>query len=327
MTIPIDPDTLTDPRDAAAYWFARERSGSMDDADRQRLDNWRRAHPEHEREYRRALGIWNVAGMIPSERLRTLAGEPRKQDAPSLGRRRLALGLGTACAAAIVAAVVLPESESPGYSQEFSTEHGKRRQIALPDGSTVDLNSGTSLAVSFYNGRRVIELAAGEAAFAVTHDADRPFYVRAADTVVRVTGTRFGVRLDVRQVRVTVESGSVEVRQGSWWNRDTTKLSAGQTVQANAEGLAPVQHADAGALLAWRRGRVVFHDTPLSEAVAEMNRYAPQAIKLGDAGAGRMRVAGVFSTDDMQPFLDLLPAIAPVRVWHRPDGTPVIASR
>jgi transmembrane sensor len=169
--------------------------------------------------------------------------------------------------------------------------------------------------------------AAGEAAFAVAHNADRPFYVHAADTVVRVTGTRFGVRRDAGQVRVTVESGSVEVRHGPWWNRDTARLTAGQTVRADTQGLAPVRRADAGALLAWRQGRVVFRDTPLSQAVAEINRYAPQAIQLSDASVGRERIAGVFSTDDTQPFLDLLPAIAPVRVLRRLDGTPVITRR
>lgn len=327
MTAPIDPDTLTDPRDAAAYWFARERSGRMNEADHRRFNDWRRAHPEHEREYRRAMGIWNAARLIPPERLRALASEPRRQDAPAVSRRRLALGLGAACAAAVAAAIMLPAPGSPGYSQQFSTEHGKRRQVTLPDGSTVDLNSGTSLTVRFYAGRRVVELAAGEAAFAVAHNAERPFYVQAADTVVRVTGTRFGVRLDAEQVRVTVESGSVEVRHGPWWNRDTARLTAGQTVRAGTQGLAPVSRADAGALLAWRQGRVVFHDTPLFQAVAEINRYAPRAIQLSDASVGRERIAGVFSTDDIRPFLDLLPDIAPVRVLHRPDGTPVIAHR
>lgn len=57
MTDSPDPDTLRDPRDAAAYWFARVRSGRMDAAQQQRFDAWRQADPAHEREYQRACGL------------------------------------------------------------------------------------------------------------------------------------------------------------------------------------------------------------------------------------------------------------------------------
>ena len=47
MTDSPDPDTLRDPRDAAAYWFARVRSGRMDAAQQQRFDAWAQADPGH----------------------------------------------------------------------------------------------------------------------------------------------------------------------------------------------------------------------------------------------------------------------------------------
>ncbi|HEY0296110.1 MAG TPA: FecR family protein [Bordetella sp.] len=328
MTASIDPDTLQDPRDAAAYWFARERSGHMDEAERQDFENWRCADPEHDLEYRRAKGIWHATLLIPQERLRTLAREPQRTGAALyLPRRRLVFGLGAACAAAVAAAVALPELDSPTYSDRFATGHGERRQVALPDDSLIDLNTDTSLAVHFYAGRRVVELAAGEAAFSVARNADRPFSVHAGDTVVRVTGTRFDVRRDGKEVLVAVESGSVEVKRGPWWRRSTAQLGAGQTAQTRTQGLATTSQADVESLLAWRHGRLVFQDTPLSQAIAEINRYAPHAIQLNDAALARVRIAGVFSTDDTQPFLDLLPTIAPVRVLRLPDGTPVVARR
>jgi len=324
-----DEQGLHDPRDAAAYWFAQERSGNMDEAERGRFEQWRRADPEHEREYRRAKGIWNAARLIPPERLRALAREPQAREAPLLARRRLALGLGAACAAAVVAAIALPQWHgAPSYAEEFSTRHGERRQVALPDNSLIDLNTDTSLAVRFYAGRRVVKLARGEAVFIVAHDADQPFYVNAGDTVVRVTGTRFDVRrLAGKEVLVAVASGSVAVRHGFWWGGKTAQLEAGQTIVAGAQGLGPVSREDVGPLLAWRQGRVVFRDMPLSLAIAEINRYAPHAIQLQDAALAQVRIAGVFSTDNVQPFLDLLPAIAPVRVLRQPDGTAVVARR
>lgn len=325
----IDPDTLTDPRDAAAYWFARQRSGSMGEAERHQFDAWRRAQPEHDREYRRAQGIWNATRLIPAERLRELIREPRPGATRHLQRRRLVLGLGVASAAAVVSGVVLPQwLDLPNYSEHFSTDHGSRRQVALPDGSVVDLNTDTDLTVRFYEDRRTVALTAGEAAFDVSHDSDCAFYVDAGDTTVRVTGTRFGVRRYGDTVRVAVESGSVEVKRGPWWEKNVIYLTAGQAVMVPVQGvLAPISHVNVAAMMAWRHGRVVFQGTPLAQAIDEINRYAPRAIQLVDGTLAQVRIAGVFSTDNTQAFLDLLPSIAPVRVSWRADGIPTVSRR
>ena len=46
-----DPDFPTDPRDAAAHWFARVHSGNFTEAERQAFQQWRQADAGHEREY------------------------------------------------------------------------------------------------------------------------------------------------------------------------------------------------------------------------------------------------------------------------------------
>ncbi|WP_454691403.1 FecR family protein [Achromobacter aloeverae] len=356
MTEPVHPDKLTDPRDAAAYWFARVRSDSMSDMERRRFEAWRRADPLHEREYRRAEGIWNAARLIPADRLRAMmeetpasdpaagsaipsaakrSGQPRlgaaRQSAPPalVPRRRLMLGLGTACCAAIAAGVALPRwLETPGYDRAYGTGHGERRQVALPDDSVMELNTDTALTVRMYDDRRVVELSTGEAAFTVSHNAARPFYVQAGATTVRVTGTRFAVRRDGGAVQVAVESGSVEVANGPWWHRDKAALRGGQSVRSRPEGgLAAVEQPDVASLLAWRQGRVIFRDTRLASAVAEINRYAPAPIQLADASLADIRIAGAFSVDDTEAFLDLLPGIAPVRVRHLDDGRVLIQRR
>ncbi|MFT0532594.1 FecR family protein [Castellaniella hirudinis] len=325
MNEPLDPDALHDPRDAAAYWFARERSGRMDEAERRQFAAWRQARPEHDLEYRRAKGIWNAARLIPADRLRALAQDP----APSAGHRRffpprrLALGLGLACAAAVVTGVGWPYEglDAPTYTAEFATQRGEHRQVALPDGSILDLDTATSLAVRFYTGRRVVVLHAGQAAFSVAADASQPFHVEAGDTSVRVTGTRFDVRKDGEQAQVTVESGTVEVKRGPWWDRSTIALRAGQGAAPRAQGgLARIDNPDIASIMAWKQGRIVFRNTPLRQAIAEINRYAATPIRLGDGNFSDIHVAGVFSTEDVSSFLELLPAIAPVAVGRLADG-------
>ncbi|ALM82842.1 FecR family protein [Bordetella sp. N] len=346
MTEPLHPDSLTDPRDAAAYWFARVRSDTMSAAERQQFEAWRHNDPAHDLEYRRAEGIWNAANLIPADRLRALMSdgaapttkpfqkeETRHHAAPRAPRpnRRLVLGLGLggACAAAVAAGVWLPPLlEAPSFDQPFASGHGERRQVALPDDSVMELNTDTNVSVRMYRDRRLVELAAGEAAFTVSHNADRPFYVQAGATTVRVTGTRFDVRRDGDAVLVAVESGSVEVADGPWWRRDKAALTKGQSIRNRAGGgLNAMEQSDVASLLAWRQGRIVFRDTRLANAVAEINRYAPAPIRLDDASLADIRVAGVFSVENTQAFLDLLPNIAAVQVRRQDDGSALIQRR
>ncbi|KAG0926308.1 hypothetical protein G6F31_018432 [Rhizopus arrhizus] len=150
MTDPIDPDTLTDPRDAAAFWFARVHSQQMSQAERQQFDAWLRADPAHDLEYRRARGIWNASSQLGEDRLRALLQEApaaaRRPRAVS-SRRRVMAGVAVACTAAVVAAVVLPPwiAGDPGYSAQYATQPGQRQHVSLPDASVVDLNTATTL--------------------------------------------------------------------------------------------------------------------------------------------------------------------------------------
>lgn len=330
MTESPDPDTLRDPRDAAAYWFARVRSGRMDAAQQQRFEAWRQADPAHEREYQRACGLWNGFALVDPARLRALAAEP----VPPSGRgsrlrRPLVVGLGLACAV-VVAGVALPQwfMGTPAFSQQYATQPGQRMQAALPDASVVDLNTATRLSVRLFEDRRVVELQAGEATFTVTPDPQRPFYVETGATTVRVTGTRFNVRRDGEQVRVAVDSGTVAVQSGHWWNRSQVLLTGGQGTRTLAQGgLSPMEKVAVSDLLAWHAGRVVFRDQALADAVAEMNRYGRMDMRVADAAVGRIHISGVFSVDNPQAFLDLLPAIAPVRVQTAGNGVATIQAR
>ena len=83
----------------------------------------------------------------------------------------------------------------------------------------------------------------------------------------RVTGTRFNVRrLGDDATEVVVSQGSVEVGSRGWrfWQREA--LGPGQGLLASASGLMPIATVDVAAATAWREGRVIFNNTPLSKA-------------------------------------------------------------
>jgi transmembrane sensor len=65
---------------------------------------------------------------------------------------------------------------------------------------------------------------------------------------------------------------------------------------------------------AWRSGQLYYDDAPLSEIVADLNRYVPGEIRLANAEIGRERLTTSFRSDQAAQFLESLPDVLPVRL-------------
>ena len=76
----------------------------------------------------------------------------------------------------------------------------------LPDGSSLELNTGTQAELRFYEDSRHLDLIQGEVMCAVASSPQRPFIVKAGNTIVRVTGTSFTVRRDAELVRQSLRT-------------------------------------------------------------------------------------------------------------------------
>ncbi|WMD20334.1 FecR family protein [Achromobacter seleniivolatilans] len=317
------------PRDQAVYWFSRECLGTLDEQTRMQRDSWLAADPENERQYRSVQASWRVADSVPEDELRAILTQSEAQPA-RLGRRKFAVGLTAACALMLTAGVFGPRLWAPEaqFTLVVSTEKGERNRYALPDGSLLELNTSTQARVALYPDRREVELLSGEILFTVSPDAGRPFIVQAGSSQVRVTGTRFNVRRDGSEVALAVEEGSVAFSAGSWWNRITRHLTAGFVLRhAQGEPLAVPHQENVSAITAWQRGRLVFRDTPLSQVVAELNRYLRNPLRIDDKKLALLRVAGTLPIDEPESVLQVLPQIAPVIVLYPADGGIVLAPR
>lgn len=308
-------------RNEAARWFTRANSGAWDAAAQAERDAWLAADPRHAAEYRMLESIWQAADTIPEARLRALAEPPRRAARPA---RRQAWGLGL-CALAAAVAIGIWQRGDP--ATEYRTAAGERRNVTLPDGSTAELNSGSQLQVRFDGARRLVFLQQGEALFAVEKDVNRPFVVDAGLGSAKVTGTRFDVRRDADQVRVVVESGSVEVTGVK--DSAAVPVTAGNAVRIDAGGRAgQAQAYPVPAALAWRQGQIVFTDTDLASAVRDVSRYRQHPIILAPGqGLENLRLTSVFQTSDTDSFLTALPHILPVAVRRLADGQVEIVAR
>lgn len=312
------PDNLTDE---AAAWFARMHSDQVTSEDEASFSEWLDADPRHHAAYDEAVATWAGVGALRADPgMRNLLKHlsPEVEAPKNAGRRRWLAG--SVAAVSAVAGGVIGWRILFG-SETYATEFGEQRRVALSDGSTLTLNTETQVRVALGEHERRIWLDKGQAHFIVAPDRNRPFRVFVGDEEVRALGTRFEVRRDQGRMKVTLEEGSVAIiRDGR-----TQELAANPSARAQAV-LTPGQQAvvapeniqiaavDTQRVLAWRFGQMSLDAEPLSDAVAEINRYNTRQIEIEDAELGRMPISGLFQTGSPDAFVDALTRLLPVEV-------------
>ena len=313
-------------RDEAARWFVRLQEPVVDVEERQRFEVWLGEHPQHRDEFQVLQGLWSAADLVPAARLQALCEAP-----PARSKRRPLMRYAVAASVLAVALGLglFSGLKSPGpYTAEFSTALGERRQVALPDGSVIDLNSRSRVQVRYEQDLRHIELSEGEAMFSVEHDTSRPFVVASGSGKITVTGTRFDVRRDPAETRVVVEQGTVKVQGRDAADNEFVSLTAGTGTRVDAKGFVMAAYAvDPAELTAWRSGKLVFNNASLSEVAAEVSRYREKPLRVGNEKVGNLRLTSVFKSDNTDALLKALPNILPVAVRTLEDGSQEIISK
>ena len=239
-------------------------------------------------------------------------------------------GLRAAAAVLVVgvgAAVSLGVWYAGGRQQQsFHTALGASRQEAIADGSLATLSSDSEVIVSLSRSRRDIDLAKGEAYFEVAKDASRPFVVNAGGTTATAIGTKFSVRRDDNAVRLVVTEGTVRLDPSIAGNKmPSATFTAGAIALVTKDGIrmesrSPEQAAEA---LGWLSGDVVFHGTPLRDAIIEFNRFNTHKLVIMDPRAGEIRVDGSFKVGNAAGFSRLITQVFPVEVVQKQAATEI----
>jgi transmembrane sensor len=121
---------------------------------------------------------------------------------------------------------------------------------------------------------------------------------------------------------VSVEEGRVHVmrmgvakegaKQGA---NEGVFLTAGQQVESDALGaLAAVSSVPGEGIAPWREHRLSFVDTPLSRALAELERYGSTGLVVKDPLVAALRLSGTFDPRDARTLRRALPSALPVRL-------------
>jgi ferric-dicitrate binding protein FerR (iron transport regulator) len=161
---------------------------------------------------------------------------------------------------------------------------------------------------AFKSGSRDV-LLEGEAYFEVAHDQVRPFTVRAADLVAQDLGTEFTVRAypEDAGAQVVVREGRVAIRAAARAAGAPERVvAAGQLGRLGGGGEPVVEQADTAAWFAWTEGRLVFSNTPLSEAVRQIERWRDVKIHLASGDIGQRQFTTSFGNEPTLAMLEVI---------------------
>ena len=160
-------------------------------------------------------------------KVRTLSSDRKSGRKPAISFNHVLRNLGR-----IAAIFLLPVMVYIGYEvysqkmwvkkqtevvyNEIKCPMGAKSKFELPDGTTGNLNNGSTLRypVKFTGKSREVELY-GEAFFDVRYERDKPFIISTVGLDVKVLGTKLNVYSypDEEYQEITLESGSVELLQ------------------------------------------------------------------------------------------------------------------
>ncbi len=308
----------------AASWLQRQQFWNWTTEDQAEFTSWLNQSTTHRIAYVRVSDAWNR-----THRLTILRAPMHAREADRTGLRHWSIFNKAVAALILIVALGATAMIYLGARHEVvvATAVGGHRLVSLRDGSTVELSTDTVVRISQTNDARTVKLDRGEAYFQVKHDAARPFTVTAGDHQLTDLGTKFVVRRDADRLDVSVMEGRIlfDTRQGA--HRQVALLSAGDELVATKQSItrlnqSPQQLSDR---LAWRRGDLVFKNTPLMDAVAEFNRYHGKKLVVLDSKAGRLTIGGTFQTNNILAFTEVAQDVLGLHVVNR--GDEIVLSR
>jgi len=306
----------------ALGWVVRLTSGSATRADAHAFEAWRAQDPAHAEAFREAAALRKA---LRAMSLRTdLPGNvipfgARLRQA-AMDRRGFLVTGGAIAASGAMLMVNPPYELWPSLAELRAGERtgvGERRLLRPMAGVTIEMNGRSALSLDA--ARRQATLIVGEAFVAVAKGA-APFAIRVGDTRWLGKAAQFDIRASDREACITCLSGHLFGEQGAARHR----IAAGQRFAAAPGGPARITHVDPEASGSWRRGVLIFRDTPHAAAIEDINRYRHGRIILSNEAVGRRLVSGMFHTAQIENAVSQIQQLLNLDVTEIAGGVTVI---
>lgn len=299
---PIDPEI----RREAIRWYVLLHSGESTEQQRHGCEVWRNAHPLH-------AAAWSRLEAVQG----TLAGVPGSLAIPALksaaiNRRNLVKSVAWLALGSSVGWLAWRQQPWQPWLADFHTATGEQRQVELADGSTLILNTATSVDVRFNQQARQLRLHRGEILVQTAANAQGlpPLKVTTRHGDITALGTRFTVRDNEKHTDVIVLQHAVDISPQH--ASVTQRLEAGTQIAFTGMSMGEVVLASENSDT-WTQGQLVVNDRPLGDVIAELARYRRGYLRCSP-DAATIRISGVLPLANTDQALAILASRFPIQV-------------
>lgn len=237
---------------------------------------------------------------------------------------------GISRAAAVIALLVLAAGGVYVWQQRtvtYETAYGESQRIKLPDGSFVDLNAHSTLAMTANwpaGANREVWLN-GEAFFTVSKKQQQgkpiKFTVHTSDLDINVKGTQFDVSTRKQQTKVVLSEGSIQLRLNERSDDQSLQMKPGDAVVFSKEKqrLAVDHLANPQASHSWTSSRWTLDDTSLNEVAVLIEETYGVPVSFADDTLMKLTVTGVIPTNSLPDLLNTLESILSIKIDRQPN--------
>jgi len=340
-----DPDGNGDEaiEQQAAEWLVEKEEGMSSDRVSE-FERWIESDPRHAQSVAFLESSWSRVKSLPD--LMALESGCREANAMDsevsspIWRRLAPVAFGVA--AILVLALGLSFLWPFGSDfTEYTSELDEYKRIDLSDGSVIELNASSRVAVELRAGVRIVHLESGEAHFEVAKDESRPFRVFVGDVAVRAVGTAFNVRYESEEIQVLVTEGRVALESYENNRYESVSIAPSEIVPEISVGelatiakvgvprVARISTSEAESLLAWKGSPVAYFEEMSLRAVVERLNAQSTGLRIviEDEELERQMIGGGLWELDSAVFLRLLVNDSEIEIERPNDRLAIVRRR
>ncbi|MEJ2053086.1 MAG: FecR domain-containing protein [Calditrichaceae bacterium] len=230
----------------------------------------------------------------------------------------------------ILSSIIYIYMNNPGnkiQAQTFTAANKQKVNVQLSDGSSIQLNSGSSVTVLEDPSEQSKEIKLeGEAYFKMAKQKN-PCYILTDNARIEIVGTAFNVWSRNDETRVIVKEGLVRLSSNTS-NNEFVLLSADEmsAVVANSQP-AEAESVNTEKYLGWTSGKLVFEHAPLNEIIAEIERQYDVNIKITSENMKDLSITGTFENLDIKQVLSSVCLALDLEYKNLADNTFILSRK
>jgi len=190
------------------------------------------------------------------------------------------------------------------------------REIVLSDSSHVWLNENSTLQVPliFTKKHRKVILK-GEAYFEIKRDEHKPFIICTGNTITKVLGTSFNIKMDTLcgNVSIIVNTGKVEFYGTRSESEKAILIPTQQGMFSGSTGKIICSLNSNKNYLAWKTSVLTFDNTPLIDVCNELSRHFKKRVKI-TPNVSDESLTGTFKNEKLEDILKTIQLTLDVKI-------------